>query len=54
VANDRPRVRATDHAIWSRIRVISLNVKIPPDEVDPDLSRKLKAELPGILSWGLG
>jgi putative DNA primase/helicase len=53
VANDRPRVRATDDAIWSRIRVIPLNVKIPSDEVDPDLSRKLKAELPGILSWAI-
>jgi putative DNA primase/helicase len=53
VANDRPRVRATDDAMWRRIRVIPLNVKIPPGEVDPELSTKLKAELPGILSWAV-
>jgi putative DNA primase/helicase len=53
VANDRPHVRATDDAIWRRIRVIPLNVKIPPDEIDPDLPLKLKAELPGILSWAI-
>ena len=53
VANDRPHVRATDDAIWHRIRVIPMNVKIPPDEIDPDLPRKLKAEWPGILSWAV-
>jgi putative DNA primase/helicase len=53
VANDRPHVRATDPAIWRRIRVIPLNVKIPANEVDRSLSEKLKAELPGILSWAI-
>ena len=53
VANDRPHVRATDPAIWRRIRVIPLNVKIPANEVDRGLSEKLKAELPGILSWAI-
>ena len=53
VANDRPHVRATDDAIWRRIRVIPLNVQIPDAEVDPDLPDKLRAELPGILSWAV-
>ena len=53
VANDRPHVRATDDAIWRRIQVIPLNVIIPADEVDPDLPSKLRAELPGILSWAI-
>jgi putative DNA primase/helicase len=53
VANDRPRVRATDDAIWRRIRVIPLGITIPKDEVDPNLSQKLRAELPGILSWAI-
>jgi putative DNA primase/helicase len=53
VANDRPHVRATDDAIWRRIRVIPLNVRIPVNEVDPDLPSKLRAELPGILSWAI-
>lgn len=53
VANDRPRVRATDNAIWRRIRVIPMNAKIAPNEVDPDLPLKLKAEWPGILTWAI-
>ena len=53
VANDRPRVRATDDAIWRRIRVIPMNVQLAPDEIDPDLPLKLKAEWPGILSWAI-
>jgi putative DNA primase/helicase len=53
VANDRPHVRSTDPAIWRRIRVIPLNVKIPANEVDRSLSEKLRAELPGILSWAV-
>jgi putative DNA primase/helicase len=53
VANNRPHVRATDDAIWQRIRVILLNVKLAPDEVDPDLPQKLRGELPGILSWAI-
>ncbi len=53
VANDRPHVRATSDAIWRRIRVIPLNVKIPADEVDPGLPLELKARWPGILSWAI-
>ena len=53
VANDRPHVRATDDAMWRRIRVIPLNIEIPADEVDPHLTSKLRAELPGILSWAI-
>jgi putative DNA primase/helicase len=53
VANDRPHVRATDDAIWRRIKVIPLNVKIPANEVDRELPSKLRAELPGILSWAV-
>jgi putative DNA primase/helicase len=53
VANDRPRVRSTDDAFWRRIRVIPLNVTVPPSERDPDLPAKLKAEWPGILAWAV-
>jgi putative DNA primase/helicase len=53
VANDRPRVRETDDAFWRRVRVIPLNVHVPEAERDPDLSNKLKAEWPGILSWAI-
>jgi putative DNA primase/helicase len=53
VANDRPRVRGTDHAFWRRVRVIQLNIKIPSSERDPDLAIKLRAEFPGILAWAI-
>lgn len=53
VANDDPRVRSTDAALWRRIRVIPFDVVIPDDEVDPDLSEKLRAEWPGILAWAV-
>jgi putative DNA primase/helicase len=53
LANDRPRVRATDDAIWRRIRVIPFDVPIPVAEVDRELPNKLRAEFPGILSWAI-
>jgi putative DNA primase/helicase len=53
VANDQPRVRGTDTAFWRRVRVIPLTVKIPADEIDDNLSSKLRAEWPGILAWAV-
>lgn len=52
-ANDRPRVRSTDTALWRRIRVIPFNVTIPEDELDKDLPSKLRHEWPGILAWAV-
>ena len=49
--NHKPVIRGTDFAIWRRIRLIPFTVTIPPEERDPHLSEKLKAELPGILAW---
>jgi putative DNA primase/helicase len=51
VANHKPVVRGTDYAIWRRILMVPFNVTIPPDERDPRLPEKLKAEAPGILRW---
>src|SRR5205823_14271838 len=53
VANDDPRVRSTDDALWRRIRVIPFNVVIPDTERDPDLPAKLRDEWPGILAWAV-
>ncbi len=52
-ANDPPRVRGTDKALWRRIRVIPFNVQIPEREVDKDLPQVLKHEWPGILAWAV-
>ncbi len=52
-ANHKPEVRGTDHAIWRRIRLIPFTVTIPEKEQDRQLPEKLRAELPGILSWAI-
>lgn len=52
-ANHRPRVKGSDDGIWRRIKLIPFDVRIPPEEQDPGLKDKLKAEAPGILNWVL-
>jgi len=51
--NHKPRIVGTDHAIWRRIRLIPFTVTIPERERDPDLTEKLKEDLPGVLSWAV-
>jgi putative DNA primase/helicase len=53
VANDRPKVRSTDNAIWRRTRVVPMNIPIPEKERDKDLSAKLLTEGPAILGWAV-
>jgi putative DNA primase/helicase len=49
--NHKPIIKGSDHGIWRRIRLIPFNVTFPLCKRDPNLSTKLKAELPGILRW---
>ena len=49
--NHRPIIRGTDEGIWRRIALIEFAETIPPDERDPLLAEKLRAELPGVLAW---
>lgn len=49
--NYKPIVRGTDNAIWSRIKTIPFDVKIPEAEQDKDLKTKLREEGSGILNW---
>jgi putative DNA primase/helicase len=51
--NHKPRVTGTDDGIWRRIRLIPFNVKFTGDRKDTSLPDKLKAELPGILTWAV-
>ena len=53
VANDPPRVRGTDDALWRRIRVIPLTIEIPQKERDQNLRQTLRSEWPGILAWAV-
>jgi putative DNA primase/helicase len=52
-ANHKPIIKGTDEAIWIRMRLLPFTVTIPKDEIDKDLWRKLRAELPGILAWAV-
>jgi phage/plasmid-associated DNA primase len=52
-ANHKPTIRGTDEAIWRRLRFIPFETFIKPEDRDPDLERKLRDELPGILNWAI-
>ncbi len=49
--NHKPSLRSVDEAIRRRIHLIPFTVTIPPEQRDQELTDKLKAEWPGILSW---
>ena len=51
--NHKPRVRGADNGIWRRLRLVKFDVTIPPERQDRDLPARLRAELPGILSWAV-
>ncbi|MEX0741472.1 MAG: phage/plasmid primase, P4 family, partial [Phycisphaeraceae bacterium] len=51
VTNSKPRVVEDSEAVWRRMRLIPFSVVIPPDERDPHLLDRLKAEASGILNW---
>lgn len=51
LGNHRPVVRGTDHGIWRRIRLVPFRRTFEPDERDPHLLDKLKAEAPHTLAW---
>lgn len=53
LGNHRPVVRGTDHGIWRRIRLVRFDRTFGPDERDPALLDKLKAEAPHILAWAV-
>lgn len=49
--NHKPYVRGTDEGIWRRFVIIPFEKQIPKDEVDKNLTKKLKKELPAIMKW---
>ncbi|MBI4740399.1 MAG: toprim domain-containing protein [Betaproteobacteria bacterium] len=49
--NHKPIVRGNDHGIWRRVRLVPFNRTFSPEERDPQLLAKLKAETPHILAW---
>lgn len=49
--NHRPVIRGDDHGIWRRIELIPFDVRFDDRVKDPELGKKLEAELPGVLNW---
>lgn len=51
VGNHKPGLRSVDEAIRRRFHLLPFAVTIPPEDRDPHLRDKLRAEWPGILAW---
>jgi putative DNA primase/helicase len=49
--NHKPSLRSVDEAIRRRFQLVPFAITIPPGERDPELTKRLKAEWPGILAW---
>jgi putative DNA primase/helicase len=49
--NHKPGLNCVDEAIRRRFHLVPFTVTIPVAERDPELSNKLKAEWPAVLSW---
>jgi len=53
LVNHPPVTEDCSPGFWRRVHLIPFAVTIPPEERDPALAEKLKAEGPGILNWAL-
>ena len=51
--NSMPSSADTSFGFRRRLLIVPFNVKIEKDKADPDLAKKLKDELPGILVWAI-
>lgn len=51
--NVRPGIRGQDEGIWRRVLLVPWLIRIPKEERDRNLPKKLEAEAPGILNWML-
>jgi len=51
LGNHKPVIKGNDYGIWRRVRLIPFNRTFKPEERDPNLIAKLRAEAPHILAW---
>jgi putative DNA primase/helicase len=51
--NHKPVVRGQDEGIWRRWRILPFERTIAEADRDPDLTKKLVADMPGILAWAV-
>jgi putative DNA primase/helicase len=52
-ANYKLMTQGTDHALWRRILLVPMDVRIDDESRDRHLREKLAAELDGILAWAV-
>jgi P4 family phage/plasmid primase-like protien len=53
IANKRPTINETTHAMWRRVRLVPFEVTFQGPAADTQLGAALLGELPGILNWAL-
>lgn len=51
MGNHKPVIKGNDYGIWRRVRLIPFRRTFQPEERDPELTDKLRAEAPHILAW---
>ncbi|QSB00580.1 hypothetical protein JWZ98_18230 [Methylomonas sp. EFPC1] len=51
LGNHKPVIKGNDYGIWRRVRLIPFKRTFKPEERDPALLDKLRAEAPHILAW---
>ena len=51
--NQLPRIEDNTHGMWRRIHVIEFPHKFTEDEMDVEMTEKLRTELSGIFNWAL-
>ena len=51
--NHKPRIDDDSDGIWRRVHLVPWDIQIPEDEVDPDLPKKLRREMAGVLAWAV-
>ena len=52
-SNHLPVIKGTDHGIWRRMRLVPFLAKFDKANADQELTAKLIAEAPAILSWAV-
>lgn len=51
--NYKPVIKGTDNGIWRRVRLIPFTAEFTKENRAPQLTEKLRRELPGILNWAI-
>ncbi len=50
---EKPRIAATEEALWQHMRLIPFTAQLAEEQRDPQLLNTLRQETPGILAWAV-